>query len=218
MSAGLSIPKLSKLWTPSRFFKVVFCQNTGNVCTWLLTAWQEVNAKPAEYILGTVVQGQERLPRKMWETQQAGGEGVLELGGTWRSSQARVSAAEQGMGSAPAATPASDPREPTCSTGAEHGARHSKGLSGTVTLETPASVPLRPAGQHTRTPRRETSRHVHWDLGPAPSWATHPQIAFRWGHKVSSPGSENDTTRTAQRGGALGPLPSAGTGSLAGPD
>lgn len=33
---GLPIPKFSKLRTPARFFKVVFFQLTGNVCTWLL--------------------------------------------------------------------------------------------------------------------------------------------------------------------------------------
>ena len=55
VKAGLPIPKFSTLQTPSRFFKVVFCQYTGNVCTWLLAARQEVTAKPEGCILGTVV-------------------------------------------------------------------------------------------------------------------------------------------------------------------
>lgn len=102
MKAVLPIPKFSKLQTPSRFFKVVFCQLTGNVCTWLLTARQEVNANPGGCILGTVVLKDDSSDKNR---RQTGGDQVLELRGEIRSNFMKIGqdrqsndGAERGVG------------------------------------------------------------------------------------------------------------------------
>lgn len=115
MKAVLPIPKFSKLQTPSRFFKVVFCQLTGNACTWLLTARQEVKANPEGCILGTVVLQDDSSDKSR---RQTGDDRVLELGGQIKSNFRKIGQAGQSDGWAErgvASTPAAFTEDPGAS-------------------------------------------------------------------------------------------------------